>query len=381
MTQQNDSQAKAEHAQECHQMLGRLIAETGWPVTEHGMTGKDLLVTDPVVVAALESRRATELPKLLPVTAISKQALEQAARVFVLLSAGERRLVRQLEQNHPHGRFISVTYGEHVRLTKLQGQLDSMDLTAMVGSRFSGFPYLSTLMAANKLATVIDVFDSPMTTWVACAQDFDFARYMLSRIAQLDHSATKGRVCILLDLDLLEALADRKLLRPAKIKFFAERTNARLVYVVRRNKADQAAMRQIAAGCGARTLPQLRQFYKDNFPTHAPDPFLVRQTAFRLITMESWFERLMDTLQYTRVVTFEEATSSPVEIVKMLEAYLELGGLKRVAVTDATDYLMSEDWRHQNRQDFRDGVLDYLGIVKNRHGSFSTKTELLSESG
>ncbi len=352
--------------------LRKQVAETGWPITPLGMTTTDALVTDANVLSVLEAAEITGGTEVLLDGHFSDDEMATRARVFVLLSRGERRRVLQLQGQFPDKTVISVTYGNSASTADLRTSFAGREVSLLVGLPCCGLDYLSRLMTVNNLATVVDVFDELAAVWSACASDFEPARYALAKIGDIDLSASKGRLGLRLDLDLFERWRIEGALSPRKLRFLVMRADARVVYMQRRNKAEQAiAAMPSAASAGRHCLTTVE------LPAEAPSISDIQHKVLQFIAIETRFEMLLGALPTVRMLTFEEATDNPVEIVKMLVNFFEAPGLKKVRVFDSKPYQLRAEWLAAFQQEFKSAMMQYLGLEKNEHGSLALRAGLV----
>jgi len=344
--------------------LSTLAAAQHWPFDAAGITGTDILVADDAVIDVLAEAAARGQIKVLSPDTLTPDHVAAADRVFVLLLDGELACVRRLKHQFPEVTIISVTYGEHgcsVDLTSLAAQ--GADVTAVVSSPCSGFGYLQDLIEANSLADTVITMTPAEIVWAKCQQDFNMARWLAAKLQGL-----QGHVILDLELTLVDHLRGQGLLRQKKFKFFLTAAEARLIFMTRRNRADQIALVQIE---GLRSSGD-----SDNSGEPAePDAEALLPSVLEITAVEARFEKLFGLLPYFRTVTFEELTGNPIDVVKMLTAFFERPTLRKISVTNPAAEMLQADWKDSFRVKYKAAVIEFLGLSKNEFGSYQTKTE------
>ncbi len=344
--------------------LGALVVKHRWPIEPLGMTDADVLITDKRVAELLEKNGAEGGPKVLVDGQKTDGVIAASARVYVLLCSGELRRVRQLQSDYPDKIIFSVTYRDITTISDMSSLVAGREISLLAGLPCCGSDYLSRLIAENGLASVFDLFEEATVAWAHCASDFQPVRSALARIYEVDATQNKGRVCFRFDLGLFEQWRIEAKVSPRKLRFLVQRANARIIYMQRRNKAEQA----IAANASTdHSLPKIE------LPSHPPTVLDIQNKALQFIALETRFEMLLSVMPQVRMLTFEEAIMSPVEIVKMLANFFEIPGLKKVRVFDPVPYQLHADWLTPFHQDFKAAILDYLGLIKNQQGSFARR--------
>lgn len=344
--------------------LGALVSKHRWPVEPLGMTDTDVLITDERVSALLESIRIEGDPVVLVDGQESGDVIIASDRVYVLLCRGERRRVRQLQSEYPDKTVVSVTYRNLSFVSQMSSLVAGREISLLAGMPCCGSDYLSRLMTENRLASVFDLFDEVTVAWAQCASDFEPARYVLAKIENIDAGQNKGRLCFRFDLELFERWRIENRVSPRKLRFLTQRANAKIIYMQRRNKSEQA----IAAS----TYPAQSLLNKKLLP-EAPKVSDIQNKALQSIAIETRFEMVLAVMPLVRMLTYEEAVSNPVEIVKMLANFFEMPGLKKVRVFDSVPYQLDAKWLKPFQREFKSAMLDYLGLEKNQYGSFARR--------
>lgn len=354
-------------------VLADHLGDSDWPFSACGMASDDILICDAEIRDILSGSAAKRQIQLVVGDELSDETASAAARIFVLLRKGEVAEVRRLKRRFGEATIISVTYGDQVQIARLSDALKPIDLTILVGSSCCGAPYLTRLIADNNLATAMDLANGDEAAWALCQHDFNPVRLALAKMTD-----ATGAVVLHVGLGLLENFRIRSLLSHLKLKLFIKRMDAQVLYMQRRNKADQAAMLALAARRkSGLSLPFVCGVSAINVGER-PDFEGIRQIAFAILEQEIRFERFLTNLDDIKVIAFEELLENPVDLIKMVSGSLGHGIPKKITILDPKEYQLQTAWADQNRAEFKNTMLDYLGISKNKHGSFATQTELLA---
>lgn len=355
----------------CWKALSRAAAALNWPYVVHQMTANDVLIADDQTQQAIREHKPQNGPRFLSPEKAAQEVGQLDGRVFVLMTRGEKELVRRLRNENPDGNIVSVTYGSAVSVHSAKAAVEGLRFSFLFTSPGSGTDYVADLMQANRMATTIDLFDSITAAWINVAEDFNPVRYAASKMPTLDASATRGKVCIRLPVDCLETLRKRRQFLPKSLKSYCLQLNARCIYMVRRSKADQAALLRLA-----QELP----IEEDREPGKAglkftnskmPNSADLLPIALDLMELEVRFEKFLGNLPQLRVLTYEEARTSPVDVLNMLAAFLGSGLLRKVNVLDAKPYDFAPKWRSRMRKQFKKDVEAFFGLEINEVGSYA----------
>ncbi len=351
--------------------FSQAAAALNWPYDAHQMTADDVLVVDTQTQQALEENKPQDGPRFLsPETAV-QDAGRPDGRIFVLMAHGEKELVRRLRNENPDGTIISVTYGSAVSILSAKALLEGLRFSFLFAAPGSGSDYVADLMQANRMATTIDLFDSITAAWINVAKDFNPVRFAASKIPDIDASTTRGKVCVRLPIDCLETMRKRRQFLPKSLKSYSLKLNARCIYMVRRSKADQAALLRVT---NEHPLEEDREPRKAGLKfanSKMPPSADLLPIALDLMELEVRFEKFLGNLPQLRVLTYEEARTSPVEVLNMLASFLGSGLLRKVNVLDAKPYDFAPKWRSRMRTQFKKDVETFFGLEINGVGSYS----------
>lgn len=346
--------------------LGLAATVEGWPLAALGICDADVLVADPALMEMLTSLKGERKTQIIEPAEFDPKGLDGAARVFVMLLKGELAYVRGLQKQHPKQAVISVSYGPKgstVDLASIAAQ--GMELTAVISSPCSGADYLERIIEANKMATVALSLTPAETLWATCQHDFDLVRSLAGKV-----HGKQGHVVAQIGLDLVDHLRSKGLLPFRKFKSVALAVDAQVISMTRRNRADQVALmykQRQAQMSGAADLPE-------------PDAQTLMPFALELIAAEARYEILFAKLPSFRSITFEELSESPVEVVKMLSSFFGQKSLKKVSVVDPAAAQLHVAWKDSFRAQYKQAMVNFLGLSKNKHGSYQTKTEQIRSS-
>jgi len=335
--------------------LRALVEAQHWPFTAAGITDGDILVTDDTVAEVLSAAEVGGQTKVLPPSGLTPELVAAAGRVFVLLLNGELACVRRLKQRFPEAAIVSATYGEHgCNVDLASAAAMGAEVTAVVSSPCSGFGYLQDLIEANGMVDTVISMSGADILWAKCQQDFNLARWVAAKLQGL-----QGHVVLDLELTLIDHLREQGLFLQGKFKFLLVAADARLIFMTRRNRADQIA------------LIQTRGI---NDPVE-PDAETLLPVALEIIAAEARYEKLFGMLPYFRTVTYEELTGNPIDVVKMLTAFFERPSLRKISVTNPATEMLDVVWRDSFRVKYKAAVVEFLALSKNELGSYQTKTE------
>lgn len=351
--------------------FSHVAATLNWPYAAHAMNGDDVLIADPKTQQVLEGHKPENGPRFLSPETALHETEQFGGRVFVLMASGEKEFVRRLERKLSGVTIVSVTYGSAVSVGDAGELVKGLRFSFLFVSPGSGSDYVADLMQANRMATTIDLFDSITAAWIGVAEDFDPVRFAASKIPGLDASATRGKVCVRLPIDCLEVMRKRRLFLPKSIKLYSLLLNARCIYLVRRSKADQAAMLRIAREHPLEISREPAKAGAKYSKSKMPPSEDLLPIALGLMEMEVRFEKFLGNLPQLRVLTFEEARTSPVDILNMLAAFLGSGLLRKVNVLDVKPYDFAPKWCSRTRKQFKKDAESFFGLEINELGSYS----------
>ncbi len=341
--------------------LSRLVSMDQWPFAQAGISGGDILVAEQVIIDALGEVATTTQVKMLTPGAVTPDIFASGCRVFVLCLCGELAYARKLKHEFPDATIVSATYGDLASPVELASMAaNGLDMTVVVSSPCSGSGYLLDLVYANKLAESSISMEPAEAMWAKCQHDFNLVRWVASKLGETT-THKNHHIILKLDLGLIDDLDARGLLAWKKSKFFLTAAEARLLYMTRRNRADQIAL--IETG----TRPAATE----------PDAEALLPLAMAIIGAEARYENLFSELPYFRTVTFEELAESPIEVVKMLTVFFERQALRNVSVTDPAAQMIQARWKDSFRSKFNAAAVKLLALSKNAQGSYHTKTEHL----
>lgn len=329
-----------------------------WPFAALGIADADVLVTDPALMEMLQSLKGARNTRVILPEDLDLKALDGAARVFVMRLEGELAYVRALQKQHPELTVVSVSYGPNgstVDLASIAAQ--GMELTAVIASPCSGADYLQSMIEANKMATATLSLTPAEISWATSMHDFDLVRCLAGKLR-----GRQGHVVAQLGLDLVDRLRGKELLPFRKFASFAAAVDARVIFMARRNRADQIALIHTGAQAHIADLPE-------------PDAQALMPIALELIAAEARYETLFPALSSFRSVTFEELSESPVEVMKMLSSFFGQKSLRHVSVIDPEVAQFHAVWKDSFRAQYKKKMVKFLGLSKNKHGSYQTKTE------
>lgn len=351
--------------------FSQLAAALNWPFAAHAMNAEDVLIVDGKTQKAIEGHNPENGPRLMsPETALQETG-QSGGRIFVLMASGEKEFVRRLERSLSGVTIVSVTYGSAVSVRSAKDLLEGLRFSLLFASPGSGTDYVVDLMQANRMATTIDLFDSISAAWIAVAIDFSPVRFAASKISALDATKTRGKVCVRLSIDCLETMRKRRLFLPKSIKLYSVRMNARCIYMVRRSKADQAALLRIAREYPPEVSREPAKAGLKYSKSKMPPSEDLLPIAIDLMEMEVRFEKFLGNLPQLRVLTFEEAKTSPVDILNMLASFLGSGLLRKVNVLDVKPYDFAPKWCSRSRKQFKKDAESFFGLEINDVGSYS----------
>ncbi len=344
--------------------LPRLASMDQWPLAQAGIAGGEMLVADQIIIDALGEIAATLQIQMLTPDAVTPDTFVGGCRVFVLRLCGELAYARRLKQEFPEAVIISATYGDLASTVDMASlAANGLDMTVVISSPCSGSGHLLDLVNANKLAESFVSMKPAEAMWAKCQHDFNMVRWIVSKLSEANIKKNH-HVILKLDLSLIDDLDARGLLSQKKFKFFMTVAEARLVYITRRNRADQIALSETGSNPSAAE----------------PDAEALLPLAMAIIGAEARYENLFSELPYFRTVTFEELTESPIEVVKMLNVFFDRHALRNISVTDPTEQMNHARWKDSFRSKFNAAAVKLLALSKNAQGSYETKTEQLLAS-
>lgn len=326
-----------------------------WPFEALGITDTDVLIAESALVEMLEGAKGARKTRIVNPDGFKPEDGSDNRRVFVMLLRGELAFVRELQRQHSERVFISVTYGargSNVDLASFAAQ--GLELTTIISSPCSGAGHLLNLIKINKLANSETALTPAEVAWAKCQQDFDVVRCLTGKLF-----GKQGHVVVRLGLDLVDHLRGVGALRPEKFKSFAAALEARVIFMTRRNRADQIALMTTK---GQANPPE-------------PDAKTLVPVALDLIAAETRHEILFATLPIFRTISFEELSESPVEVMKMLGSFFEMKTLRNITVADPAAEELHASWKDSFRASYKQAIVEYLGLSKNKHGSYQTTTE------
>jgi len=335
--------------------LNSAFVSDQWPFDALGITETDILIADLALTDMLNDVKGGRKTRIVVPDAFAFDAPDTAARVFVMLLDGELAYVRNLKNQHPDLTIISVTYGARgsfVDLASLAAQ--GMDLTIIISAPSSGTGYLTNLIEANKLANSTVSLMHAETAWAKCQLDFDLVRCIVGKLY-----GKQGHVIVELGLGLIDHLRSMGALRSEKIKSFVSVAEARVISMTRRNRADQVALMTT----------------KGKANPLEPDARALLPIVLELIAAEARLEQLLSLLPIFRTITFEELAESPVEVLKMLGSFFEKKTMRNILVVDPAAEELQAAWKNSFRAHYKQAVIEFMGLSKNKKGSYQTKTE------
>ncbi len=338
-----------------HAGLCELASAEQWPFAAAGIADTDILVADDVVIEILTEAAVGGQTKLLSPGSLTPELVAAADRVFVLLLNSELAYVRRLKQQFPEATIISATYGERGGSVDLASvAATGAEVTVVISSPCSGSGYLQGLIEANKLADAVVAIKPAETLWVKCQQDFNLVRWVAAKLQGL-----QGHVIFDLELTLIDHLREQGLFSQKKFKFFLVAAEARLIFMTRRNRADQIALMQIDS---------------KSDPVE-PNAEALLPVVLEIIAAEARYEKMFGLLPYFRTVTYEESIENPIDVLKMLTTFFERPALRKISVTNPAAEMLQTVWKDSFRVKYKAAVVGFLGLSKNEQGSYQTKTE------
>lgn len=345
------------------QLVARLketAAKTSWPYQALGMTSADILVLDHAAFAIVEAHRPKDGPALVLVDDFQPKQAEAEQRVFVLARTGERRIVRNTMNDNPGLKVTSVVYGDTLQLVDIKKRVRRLRAAVLISSPSSGGDYLSKLLETNKIAAVRPGLDELAMLWSWYATDFSVNRRFLHLLETAKQSSKKKPVVLSLELDQLDLLTTAELLTLKQFRDFSIKLNIATIYLLRRNKSLQAA--------------RIASLADDDDERDMPSPESVMPILLDLAYLETHFERFMINLTDAKVITFEELLANPVAVLSMLTLYLGEGTLRKAKVVDPRPYDVTDEWRDDFIANFKSFAQDYIGVRKNKVGSYADKS-------
>lgn len=356
--------------------LAKASAQNGWPFRPLGMTRADILLVDAGAKQIVAGHLPQDGPALLPVDQFNPADVQSGGRVFVLASKKEREMARRLQAGNPELAVHSVCYDVSLHVSGMKQLFQDLDVTMLVASPVCGADYLEALLSANNTAQAVHALDDVTILWAQYASDFSMKRHLLAILSQAKNNRPKLPLVMAIDLDQMKVLRQARLLPPKLIKRISNWLDMGCIFMLRRNKAMQAANILSLGGHSARSLHEAQTASGWQADAGAPAINKVIPIVLELVAQECRFETLLADLSATRVITFEELEANPVAVLSMLVLFLGLGTLKKAKVVNPQSFDLNGAWRQDFEAAFKEHAEAFIGIRKNDVGSYASGMSL-----